>query len=79
MWSDLVVVSTPPIKLFPSVGQAHEPTRVQALRPQSAIERVGATMDHLANSSTISLAYVTTYARTNRRASTTASAGCQID
>ena len=40
MWSYLVVVSTPTLKLFAGVGQRQEPMRVQAFRAQSAVERL---------------------------------------
>ena len=38
--ADLVVVPTPSIQLFPAVGKAHEPVRVQALGPELRIERL---------------------------------------
>src|SRR4029079_11131491 len=40
MGSYLVIVSTPTLKLFPGVRQRQEPMRVQALRAQSAVERL---------------------------------------
>lgn len=36
--SDLIVVSTPSIQLFAGIGKAHEPVRVQASRPELAVE-----------------------------------------
>ena len=35
-----VVVPTPILQLFASIRKAHEPMRVQALRPQLAVERL---------------------------------------
>ena len=39
MWSSLVIVSTPTLKLFSGVSQRQEPMRVQAFRAQSTVER----------------------------------------
>ena len=39
MWSILVVVSTPSLQLYLRVGKSQEPVRVQALRPEPAVER----------------------------------------
>ena len=39
MWSYLVIVSTPILKLCARVGHRQEPVRVQAFRSQSTVER----------------------------------------
>src|SRR6516164_5473215 len=38
MRAQLVIVSAPSLQLFPCVGKRQEPMRVQALRPQAAVE-----------------------------------------
>ena len=40
MWPELVVVSTPSLHFCAGVVKAHVPVRVQALRPELAIERL---------------------------------------
>lgn len=40
MWSYLVIVSTPILKLFSSIGHRQEPVRVQAFCAQSTVERL---------------------------------------
>lgn len=40
MGPDFVVVLTPRLHLFASVVKAHEPVRIEALRPELAVERL---------------------------------------
>jgi hypothetical protein len=40
VWAFLIVFSTPSLQLFGCIFKAHEPVRVQALRPEPAIERL---------------------------------------
>lgn len=38
VWPDLVVVSTPSLQFLPRIAKAHEPVRVQAFRPEAAVD-----------------------------------------